>query len=267
MLLPGRLSASTLGDLLGALHRERTSGHLELYEIRGPGGRSVPGRTHRVHLVSGLVARVETGLPVPPLGEILKRKGAIDAARLVTLLRRIDAGDTRSTGQILVSERLAPADAVRAALEQQLRQRLDAVFGIEDARIVFRVARPSSGESWSARPLAPDDFLRGRPRRRDGQKATPRPPAAAANDDREREREQEPPRSGPRVAFAATARDHALALFGLDQRAEAAEVRKAFRRLAGQLHPDRFESAPVDERRKQAARFARISAAYHVLVA
>ena len=261
MLLPGRLSASTLGDLLGALHRERTSGRLDLAEIRGPQGRSVPGRAHRIHLAEGLVTTVETELPVPPLGELLRRKGTLDSAVLVTLLRRIDAGDPRSTGEILVAERMARADAVRAGLEQQRSLRLDALFSLEDAQIAFRVARPTSRESWSARPLAPDDFLHGRPRRRDGAKAAPRPASQPANDDRE------PPRSGPRVAVVVTARDHALALFGLDQRAETAEVRKAFRRLAGQLHPDRFESAPVDERRKQAAQFARISAAYHVLVA
>jgi DnaJ-domain-containing protein 1 len=261
MLLPGRLSASTLGDLLGSLHRERTSGRLELSEIRGPQGRSVPGRAHRIHLVEGLVTTVETELPVPPLGEILKRRGILDSAVLVTLLRRIDAGDPRSTGEILVNERMARADAVRGGLEQQLRQRLDALFGLEDAQIAFRVARPTSRESWSARPLAPDDFLHGRPRRRDSAKAPPRPANRPANDDRE------PPRSGPRVALVVTARDQALALLGLGVRAEAADVRKAFRRLAGQLHPDRFECAPVEERRKQAAQFARISAAYHVLVA
>jgi hypothetical protein len=261
MLLPGRLSASTLGDLLGALHRERTSGRLELSEIRGPQGRSVPGRAHRIHLVEGLVTTVETELPVPPLGEILRRKGTLDSAVLVTLLRRIDAGDPRSTGEILVAERMARADAVRAGLEQQRGQRLDALFGLEDAQIAFRVARPASRESWSARPLSPDDFLHGRPRRRDGAKAPPRPASGAANDDRE------PPRSGPRVALVPSPRDHALALLGLGERAEPAEVRKAFRRIAGLLHPDRFESAPVEERRKQAAQFARISAAYHVLVA
>ncbi|MEP7122015.1 MAG: J domain-containing protein [Byssovorax sp.] len=263
MLLPGRLSASTLGDLLGALHRERTSGRLDLSEIRGPQGRSVPGRAHRIHLSEGLVTSVETQLPVPPLGEILKRKGTLDSALLVTLLRRIDGGDPRSTGEILVTERMARAEAVRAGLEQQLRQRLDALFDLEDAQIAFRVARPASREIWSARPLAPGDFLHGRPRRRDGAKAPPRASSRAANDDRE----PPPPRSGPRVALALAARDQALALLGLGDRAEAAEVRKAFRRLAGQLHPDRFESAPVEERRKQALQFARISAAYHVLVA
>ncbi len=261
MLLPGRLSASTLGDLLGALHRERTSGRLELAEIRGPRGRSVPGRTHRIHLAGGLVTTVESELPVPPLGELLKRTGALDDALLVTLLRRIDAGDPRSSGEILVTERIAGADVVRAALEQQRRLRIEALFAIEDAQIAFRIARPVVSESWAARPLAPGDFLHGRPRRRDAGKAPSRGPHQAANDDRE------PPPSGPRVTLVATARDHALALLGLGQRAEAADVRKAFRRLAGQLHPDRFESAPVEERRKSAAQFARISAAYHVLVA
>src|SRR5512132_1515723 len=206
MQLPGRLSASTLGDLLGALHRERTSGRLELAEIRGPVGRSVAGRIHRIHLVSGLVTTVETELPVPPLGEILKRRGAFDAAALSRLLRRIDAGDPRTTGEILVTERLARVDAVRAGLEQQLRQRLDALFEIEDARVAFRTARPSGRELWSARPLAPGDFLHGRPRRRDSAgnaaKSTPGARSAPAND-----AEREPPRSGPRVILHATPRD------------------------------------------------------------
>jgi hypothetical protein len=33
MHLPGRLSSSTLGDLLGSLHRERISGVVELREL------------------------------------------------------------------------------------------------------------------------------------------------------------------------------------------------------------------------------------------
>jgi DnaJ-domain-containing protein 1 len=267
MQLPGRLSASTLGDLLGALHRERTSGRLELTELRGPFGHRVPGRVHRVHLVSGLVTTVETELPVPPLGEILKRRGALDAAALSRLLRRIDAGDRRATGEILVTERLARVDAVRAGLEQQLRQRIDALFDIEDARIAFRTSRPTGSEIWSARPLAPREFLHGRPRLRDSAAHAARPfpgaRSAPANDD-----EREPPRSGPRVIVQPpTPRDQALALLGLTQRAEAADVRKAFRRLAGMLHPDRFESASLEERKRQAAQFARISAAYHLLVA
>ncbi len=269
MQLPGRLSASTLGDLLGALHRERTSGRLELTELRTFRGLSVPGNTHRIHLASGLVTTVESELPVPPLGEILRRRGALDAAVLCTLLRRIDEGDRRSTGEILVTERMARAEAVRAGLEQQRRQRLDALFNIPEAQVAFRIARPAGSELWSARPLAPGDFLHGRPRRRDSGRGAVNSVGAsrdaAANDEYEA-----PPRSGPRVAIHApppSPRDHALALLGLGQRALAADVRKAFRRLASQLHPDRFESASLEERKKQAAEFARLSAAYHLLVA
>lgn len=47
---------STLGDLLGALHRERVSGVLSLRESRGPQA----GRTHRIYLRLGLVVSIET---------------------------------------------------------------------------------------------------------------------------------------------------------------------------------------------------------------
>ncbi|RYE89284.1 MAG: molecular chaperone DnaJ, partial [Myxococcales bacterium] len=48
MQLPGKLSLSTLGDLLGALHRGRTSGVLVLRETRGLSA----GRRHHIHLRS-----------------------------------------------------------------------------------------------------------------------------------------------------------------------------------------------------------------------
>src|SRR5262245_19721542 len=92
MHLPGRLSASTLGDLLGALHRDRVTGLLELSEVRRPLGRSVPGRVHRIHLRDGLIAAVESAL----------------------------GGDER--------------------------QRIEALFAIEEATIAFRTARPLSAE-------------------------------------------------------------------------------------------------------------------------
>ena len=55
MRLPGTLSASTLGDLLGSLHRAGLSGTLELREKKGPKA----GALHRIHLLGGLVAAVE----------------------------------------------------------------------------------------------------------------------------------------------------------------------------------------------------------------
>jgi hypothetical protein len=60
MHLPGRLSSSTLGDLLGSLHRAKVTGTVELAEIATFGG--VTGRTHRLHLRAGLVVGVDTPL-------------------------------------------------------------------------------------------------------------------------------------------------------------------------------------------------------------
>ena len=55
MQLPGTLSASTLGDLLGSLRRAGLSGTLELREKKGPKA----GALHRIHLLGGLVAAVD----------------------------------------------------------------------------------------------------------------------------------------------------------------------------------------------------------------
>lgn len=53
--LPRRLCATTLGDLLGNLHRGRVTGTLELTEVRGV----TAGRAHKIHLREGLVVGVE----------------------------------------------------------------------------------------------------------------------------------------------------------------------------------------------------------------
>ena len=63
------------------------------------------------------------------------------------------------------------------------------------------------------------------------------------------------------------ARRRALLKLGLTASASEADVRRAFRRLAIELHPDRHTSAPAEERDRKAARFAEVSAAYHALVA
>jgi hypothetical protein len=55
MQLPGSLAQSTLGDLLGALHRAGQSGTLDLRETKGPQA----GRVHRIHLQGGLVTAVQ----------------------------------------------------------------------------------------------------------------------------------------------------------------------------------------------------------------
>lgn len=252
MHLPRRLSTSTLGDLLGSLHREGITGLIELGEIRGPDGRSVPGRVHRIHLRGGLVVGVDTGLPVPPLGEILRREGLLPGEAVRLLMSRIEAGDRRAAGEILHSAGLASAEAIRAALRTQLRERVDALFGIEDATVGFHTARPLR-HALRVAPLGPGEFLHGRPRGRDRGRAQPdevpssqaRPVAAASEDPCERARR----------------------LLGIPRGAGLGEVRRAFRKVAGAVHPDRLASAALEEQQRQAARFAELSAAYHLLVA
>ncbi|MCL2724978.1 MAG: DnaJ domain-containing protein [Polyangiaceae bacterium] len=51
MQLPGRLKTTTLGDLLGVIHRNASTGTLELAESNG--------RIHRVFLARGLITAVE----------------------------------------------------------------------------------------------------------------------------------------------------------------------------------------------------------------
>lgn len=55
MHLPGKLRMSTLGDLLGSLHRAGISGVLALREPRGASA----GQSHRIYLRGGLIVAIE----------------------------------------------------------------------------------------------------------------------------------------------------------------------------------------------------------------
>lgn len=79
MNLPGRLRLTTLGDVLGAVYRERSSGVLEVVETEGP----YAGRSHRIHFMDGLVQEVESS--GDPVDEEERR------ARLDALFRLTDA--------------------------------------------------------------------------------------------------------------------------------------------------------------------------------
>lgn len=63
--LPGRLERSTLGDVLGALHRSGATGALRIDEV-GPDG----SRQHVIYLRDGLIADVETGCADEPSGSL-----------------------------------------------------------------------------------------------------------------------------------------------------------------------------------------------------
>lgn len=251
MLIPGRLSATTLGDVLGALYRARATGTLELVET---GGVST-GRHHRVHFDAGLVEHVDTPLAVPRLGEILRREGFVSDEMARTLLSRARRSPGKRFGEILVEARAASAAALGAALRYQQRARLDALCALGDALVRFHVMRPRRAEALDC-PLSPREFLFGRRRARD------RPSA----------RTQQPPRSRPTGATAFRSRHEptrarALSLLGLGVGADRDAVQRAFRTRAREVHPDRFPRASADERADLMRRFAELSAAYHLLVA
>jgi DnaJ domain len=234
--LPGRLRATTLGDLLGALHRAAATGTLELVEDRG--------RTHRVHLARGLVVSVEHDGAGASLAEMLRRTSAVDDEIIRRSLLRALASQ-RLHGEVLIGEfHLSPA-IVDDAVRRQLETRLSAIERIADARVVFRVTvRPPRGALLDA-PLEPRSFLSGRRRARERGNEAPPPPAR---------REPDPRATAWRV-------------LGVAPGADASEIRRAFRSRVRESHPDLFPAASPEEKRELEARFAEVAAAYRALVA
>ncbi len=232
MLLPGRLRTTTLGDLLGVLHRAEATGTLELVEDRG--------RTHRVHVAAGLVVSVEIDGAAASLAEILRQDRAADDDVLRRSLLRAMAS-RRLHGDVLVDEfRLSPS-VVGNALRRQLLGRLAMLDQLSDARVAFRVAvRPPRG-ALHERPLEAREFLHGRRRAR-AREATAPPPL--------------PPVS-----------HRALHVLGLSPGADTGEIKRAYRRLARTVHPDMHPGATAEERRALEARFVEITEAYRALVA
>lgn len=244
MILPGNLRATTLGDVLGRLHRLRASGVLELIDVSP----AVAGRRHRIHLRSGLVTCVDTSLPVPPIGEMLVREGVLSKMQhqgFVQALRR----EARRAGEVLVETGMVSSEVLGGALKAQLRMRVDAVFGMKDAALRFH-ANADARERAASLPVS--DFLYGRPRARDRAR---------------KDRENGPPtRHDERDDGRSTRRQLALRILGLRDGASRDEVRQTFRRLALTVHPDLHPHVSEAERQDMNARFAALSFAYHHLI-
>lgn len=261
MHLPRRLSASTLGDLLGTLYRGHTTGVLELREsayVLGPGA---SGRVHRIHLYSGAVSGIETPLSAHPLGEMLQHQGLLPPFALERLLSKIERGDPRMSGVILIEEGLLPKELVRRGLHRQLREKIDIIYALSDAEVRFYTARPLSDTARRLGQLEPSVFLYGRPRARDRIKASGQRTAHKTA----HQEETPPPASGVRCIDESKRR--AYKTLGLSEDADIPTIRKTFRRMAIALHPDRFIHAGDEIRAHTTARFAEVSAAYHLLVA
>ena len=249
MQLPGRLRLTTLGDLLGALHRACASGTLELVEVEG----ARAGRSHRVFFDAGLIEDVDTSLNHPRLGEILARDGLLSMSALACIARRLVEQPGKRVGEILVEEGLGTADLVAGALRRQRTSRLEALYGLSEALIRFHVPRPRSG--FRQPPLSPREFLHGRPRARAefSQRVSDRFGARFGA-------RSEPSRGGDGPRHAA------YRALGLAATASSRDVQRAFRKLAAEQHPDRFPNASATEKAQLLSRFAQLSAAYHVLM-
>lgn len=228
-MLRARLKDTTLGDILGHLHRMRASGVLELDGSEGTSA--------RVLVVDGSPTMV-LGDDGAPLGHLL----AIPDADLDAALARQADGDPRLLGEILEDYGADPG-AVAEAVRRQTKERLDKLFELRDGTVRFRVAMLDSERlrRWfragpRGRRLSPREFLEGR--------------ARARNDRRARD-----------VSFE---RQRALAVLGLSGNADLEAVRGAFRRSVSALHPDHATSD--EDRQRRTAAVARLSAAYHKLV-
>jgi hypothetical protein len=240
--ISGRLSETTLGDVLGSLYRAKVTGVVRLTEVAGP----LAGRAHGIYLSRGEVVAVDTPARVLALGEILRQRGLLDGAAHRRLALRLAGARHRKVGEVLVEDcHISPA-VVGAALRQQLRARLDALFALEEAVVSFHVACAHAKDPVP--PLAPREYLHGRPRARDRGAHTGR-------------RGDEPLRRRN-----AGRRSEALTMLGLDEDASLSDVTRAFRELASRVHPDRHQTASVPERRAMEQRFAALSAAYHALI-
>lgn len=244
MQLPGRLKATTLGDMLGALHRDKASGTLELSEPSG--------RVHRVHLTEGNVTSVELDRASASLAEILRRDDTIDEDTLRRSLLRAMAS-RRLHGEVLVRDFHLSPDVVGSALRKQLMLRLAVLEDLADAQVTFRVAiRPPRGALVDT-PLSAHEFLAGRKRAR--------------------ERAVESHSGTYRTASASLpggwdpARVRAYRTLGVRIDADPTEVKAAYRRLVRATHPDLHPDVTHEERRSLSAKFAEVTAAYRALVA
>nr|MBX3264206.1 J domain-containing protein [Labilithrix sp.] len=246
MQLPGRLKATTLGDLLGSLHRGRVSGTLELVEPNG--------RAHRVHLTGGLVSAVELDRAAASLGEILRSEEELDDDTLRRSLLRAMAS-RRLHGEVLVRDFHLSPEVVGRALRRQMMLRLQALEELADAQIFYRVTvRPPRG-ALVDEPLDAREFLSGKKRARD------RGPEPASGTYRA------PRSAGAFPGRVDTARLSAYRTLGLPASAPSDDVKRAYRRLVREYHPDLHPDASHEERRGLSLRFAEVTAAYRTLVA
>lgn len=233
LLLPSNLDKTTLGDVLGVLLRGRATGFLEL----GDGG----AKSH-VFLSSGRPTAVaSTAAKLWPngapqrLGELLLERGFVARADLERAACARSEG--KLLGELLLDEGALDQRTIEGAMAAQTAERLDRLYSLRKASMRFHVATFGAARppiplraAFASPQLHPAIFLTGRPRAR-----TRRPTSE-------------------------TARRDALRALRLDASATTDDVRRAFKQLVLELHPDRA----IDDRDRalRSAAMKEITVAY-----
>lgn len=232
MLLPASLESTTLGDVLGCLHRGGACGSLQLREN---------GSAHEIELLQGRVERVQLAADPCHLGDLLRqtlsRGASIEGALQRACLR---GADTRPLGERLVAVGVISRAQMTSAVRRLHGERLERLFRLRQASLRFRPLRrlPSPGCG-----LGPAVFLYGRRRYRDV--AAPAQPLVSHPDEGELRR--------------------AYRELGLPFGAAPREVRHAYRQAVSRWHPDRFAAQGPGPLKQAQARFLAIGDSYRRL--
>jgi DnaJ-domain-containing protein 1 len=213
---------------LGALHRERISGVLQVI---------VRANTHEIELRNGLVVRVTVAHESVRLGETLRRSAPdpeqFERVLGVALAR---SSDERPLGERLVATGAAASTAVNKALQELHQHRLNQLFCLGDARLRFRLLHRPTASGWVMGPAA---FLHHRRRYRDRAKG---------------------------VASVSVDVLQAYRTLGLTPGASLSTIKAAFRSLAVEGHPDKFASQGSAAFEAATRRFRRTADSYRLLV-
>jgi DnaJ-domain-containing protein 1 len=235
--ISGRLKLTTLGDVLGTLSRHKASGTLELTEGTD--------RQHRIVLREGHVVHVEVDRASASLGEILRKDFELPETVLRrSLLRALSS--RRLHGEVLKEEFGVSGNVIDLGLRRQMLQRLTLIEQLPDAQVAFR----ARGWDGPAVPLTSAEFLQGRKRARDTKYAASDRPAAVIE-----------------AARSDSKRRMALRQLGLSDGASETEVKKAYRGLVKELHPDTNQASTADERESCTRDLEAVTTAYQSLVA
>jgi len=245
MLHAGRLEDTTVGDLVAQIYRRGATGILVI---------EAHARQHRVLFRRGYLKAIKLEGHFLPLGDRLLAAGEITREHHRRSVEAVASGSALQ-GETLVRLGAISAERLRIELEAQARERIAILVGCSSGR--WRFEDGSAGEPGLL--LHPLNLVRGTPRRRGvgraGGMGRGRPASTAR---------PEPGRYSLRGM--GTARRPAHVVLGVAPDASPETIRREYRRLALELHPDRHPGLDEPARRQLEGRFAEATAAYDALL-